>query len=146
MNEIIEIVKRWIENADHDLGTALITYHHIPKYKDTIAFHCQQAVEKYLKAYLLKLGLPLKKTHDLVYLLEQIDRKEKVAYGWFEKVLVLQDFSVEIRYPDQVIDLSEEDIKTAIKTAWLFRKMVLERVGFSKPFDDLDIDFDREIK
>ena len=145
MKEVIEFIKRWIEKADHDLGTAVITYVHIPKYKDTIAFHCQQAVEKYLKAYILKLGLPLKRTHDLVYLLEQIDRNEKITYEWFEKVFDLQDLSVEIRYPEQIIELSDEDIKTAIKTAWQFREMVLEKVGLNIPFDDLGIGFDGDI-
>ncbi|NOX87222.1 MAG: HEPN domain-containing protein [Chlorobi bacterium] len=137
MNEITEQLKQWIEKSDHDLGTAIITHKYLPKYKDTIAFHCQQAVEKYLKAFILKLGLPIKRTHDLVYLLEQIDQREKVDKKWFEKVLDLQDLSVEIRYPDQVIDLSEEDIESAIKTAIQFREMILERLNMDIPFDDL---------
>ena len=57
MSEIHDIIKQWIEKADHDLGTAIVTHKYIPKYKDTIAFHCQQAVEKYLKSYSIKLGL-----------------------------------------------------------------------------------------
>ncbi len=46
MSEKIEIVKQWIEKGDHDLGTAQVTYLYLPKYRDTIAFHCQQAAEK----------------------------------------------------------------------------------------------------
>ena len=57
MSEIHDIIKQWIEKADHDLGTAIVTHKYSPKYKDTIAFHCQQAVEKYLKSYSIKLGL-----------------------------------------------------------------------------------------
>jgi HEPN domain-containing protein len=53
MSEISQIVKDWIEKADHDLGSAKLIYLHIPKYFDTIAFHCQQATEKYLKAILV---------------------------------------------------------------------------------------------
>jgi HEPN domain-containing protein len=40
----------WIAKADHDLGTAMITFLHIPDFYDTVTFHCQQAVEKYLKS------------------------------------------------------------------------------------------------
>ncbi len=138
MNEIIKIIERWIEKADHDLGTAIITQKHIPKYKDTIAFHCQQAVEKYLKSFILKLGLPIKRTHDLVFLLEQIDKYEKIEYEWFEKVFVLQDFAIEVRYPDQVIELSDEDITTAIEIAVQFRKMILEKMGLDIAFDDFN--------
>lgn len=51
--ETIEIAKQWIVKGDHDLGTAKVTYLHIPEYLDTVTFHCQQAVEKYLKSYLI---------------------------------------------------------------------------------------------
>jgi len=138
MNELIEYIKRWIKKADHDLGTAIITFTHIPKYKDTIAFHCQQAVEKYLKAYLLKLELPHSRTHDVVFLLEQINKHEKVEQEWFERALELQDFAVEIRYPDQIIELSDKEIRTAIETAKLFREMIIEKLQLDIPFVDLE--------
>jgi hypothetical protein len=48
-----EQIIQWITKGDHDLGTAKVTYFHIPEYLDTITFHCQQAIEKYLKAYLM---------------------------------------------------------------------------------------------
>ena len=138
MNEMIENLRRWIEKADHDLGTAIITHKYIPKYKDTIAFHCQQAVEKYLKSYIFKLGLPIKRTHDLVFLLEQIAKHDKIEQEWFEKVFELQDFAIEIRYPDQVIELSDKDIDTAIEISTQFRKMILEKLQIEIAFDDLD--------
>jgi HEPN domain-containing protein len=84
MNEKIQVLKRWIEKGDHDLGTAMLTFKHIPKYKDTIAFHCQQAVEKYLKCYIYYLEIPVYRTHDLVFLLEQIDKIESLDEIWFD--------------------------------------------------------------
>ncbi|MCL5028765.1 MAG: DUF2442 domain-containing protein [Bacteroidetes bacterium] len=42
LKDKIEIVKSWIDKGDHDLGTAQITFMHIPNFRDTIAFHCQQ--------------------------------------------------------------------------------------------------------
>lgn len=138
MKEKIEQIRHWIEKADHDLGTAIITHRHIPKYRDTIAFHCQQAVEKYLKSYLLKLGFQIKRTHDLVFLLEQIDKVEKIDQNWFEKVFELQDFAIEIRYLDQVIELSEEDINQAIQIAKEFRELIIKLHNIEIAFDDLD--------
>jgi hypothetical protein len=38
-----ERLKSWIEKADHDLGTAIVIFSHLPDYSDTLAFHCQQA-------------------------------------------------------------------------------------------------------
>ena len=57
MSEKLNTVILWIEKADHDLGTAQIIYIHVPKFRDTITFHCQQAVEKYLKSYLIFLDV-----------------------------------------------------------------------------------------
>jgi HEPN domain-containing protein len=50
-------LKDWIEKADHDLGTAIVINLHIPDYSDTLAFHCQQAVEKCIK-YCLRINKP----------------------------------------------------------------------------------------
>ena len=44
MKEKTEVIRRWIEKADHDFGTAIITFKYKPEYKDTVAFHCEQAV------------------------------------------------------------------------------------------------------
>jgi HEPN domain-containing protein len=59
-----ERLRDWIEKADHDLGTAVIINIHIPEYSDTLAFHCQQATEKYLKCLLEKNSIPFRKSHD----------------------------------------------------------------------------------
>lgn len=138
MSERTDQIIRWIEKADHDLGTAIITHRYIPKYSDIIAFHCQQAVEKYLKSYIFKLGIKVKWTHDLVFLLEQIDEKEKIDQLWFEKVFELQDFAVEIRYPDQIIELTDDDIDVAIRLAKEFRAMILAKHNLDLKFDEFD--------
>ncbi|OGU15168.1 MAG: hypothetical protein A2X61_15065 [Ignavibacteria bacterium GWB2_35_12] len=134
MSEQTEQILKWLEKADHDLGTAIITYKHIPKYRDTIAFHCQQAVEKYLKTYLLKLGTEIIKTHDLVYLFEIINKKESIESSWFNKLAMLQEYSVEIRYPDQQIELSDEDINHALQIANEVREFVVGKIGINYPF------------
>lgn len=54
--------------ADHDLGSAKLIYLHIPEYFDTIAFHCQQATEKYLKSMLLYFEIEFQRTHNLLYI------------------------------------------------------------------------------
>ncbi len=131
MNEKTEIIKKWIKKGDHDLGTAIITYTHIPKYSDTIAFHCQQAVEKYLKSYLIHLGLKVHRTHDLVFLLEIINQKDKIQKEWLDKISVLADYAIEIRYPDQTIELTDEEISEAIGIAKEFRKIITEKLNIS---------------
>jgi len=138
MSEKLRIVRLWIEKADHDLGTAQITYLHIPKYRDTIAFHCQQAVEKYLKSYLLFLEVPFKRTHNLTFLLGLISEKENVTNKEYDKAAELEDFAVEIRYPETIIELTDEDISKAIQIAKYFRQFVLKRLDFDIEFEKIE--------
>ncbi|NCO55277.1 MAG: hypothetical protein COS14_08035 [Bacteroidetes bacterium CG02_land_8_20_14_3_00_31_25] len=137
MNGKIETVKAWIEKGDHDLGTAQITYLHIPKYRDTIAFHCQQAGEKYLKSYLIFLEIPFKRTHDLIFILGLISQKNNVTKETYDKAAELKNFAVEIRYPDTIIDLSEQDIQKAILLAKEFREYVLSRMEITMDYDSI---------
>ncbi len=128
MTDKLNIIRLWIEKADHDLGTAEIVNQHIPNYMDTIAFHCQQAVEKYLKAFLIFLDIGFKRTHDLVLLLDLISTKEQIGDDLYEKAAELQAFSVEIRYPDTIINLTEEDIMSALAIAREFRELVISKI------------------
>jgi HEPN domain-containing protein len=108
MNEQIEDVKDWIEKADHDLGSAKVIYLHLPDYFDTIAFHCQQAVEKYLKAVLVYYKIEFLRSHDLVYLLELLSRKIEIDNLRFKNAFSLNNFGVQIRYPNKIVKLTEE--------------------------------------
>ena len=76
MNGKTEIINKWIEKADHDIGTAELIMQYIPEYRDTISFHCQQAVEKYLKAYLIFIDLEVVRSHNLILLLDMISQKQ----------------------------------------------------------------------
>ena len=96
MSELVNEIKQWIIKGDHDLGTAKVTYLHIPEYLDTVTFHCQQAVEKYLKAYLLFHSVSFKFTHDLVYLLDLITPKDTDFEMYYDSVSELQGYAVEL--------------------------------------------------
>ena len=137
MTEKIDIVKSWVEKGDHDLGTAQVTFLYIPKFRDTIAFHCQQAVEKYLKGYLFFNSTLFKRTHNLNYLLSLISQFDSISDDLYDKAAELEDFSVEIRYPDSSFDLSDEDIHQALSTAREFRTFVLEKMGINLLYEEI---------
>ncbi len=128
MNEKIDEVNLWIEKADHDLGSAKIIYMHLPDYFDTIAFHCQQSVEKYLKALLLYYQINFLRSHDLIYLLELLSAKIEIDTNTFKKAFLLNSFSVQIRYPNKVLNLSKEELETAIEISQEFRNFVVGKI------------------
>ena len=125
----LEIVNLWIKKADHDLGSAKLIYLHIPDYFDTIAFHCQQAVEKYIKAALTYMDIEFQRSHDLPYLLELLSRKVEIKSETFDKAILLNGFSIEIRYPDQLIHLTKDELKSAISIADDFRQFAISVIG-----------------
>jgi len=129
MSDKSDLVNNWIIKADHDLGTAKITYLHIPEYLDTVTFHCQQAVEKYLKSYLIYLEIDFKFTHDSVYLLDLITTNDKAFSEFYERVSELESYAVEVRYPNETIFLSKEKVESAIRTAEAVRATVTEKTG-----------------
>jgi len=91
----------------------------------TIAFHCQQAVEKYIKTSLIYLEIEFQRSHDLPYLLEILSGKVEIKPEIFDKAILLNGFSVEIRYPNQIIHLTEDELKSAISIADDFRQLAV---------------------
>ncbi len=128
MSELIEEVKEWIEKADHDLGSAKVIYLHLPDYFDTIAFHCQQAVEKYIKAILVFNKIEFQRSHDLVYLLELLSRRIEIDEIRFKKAFTLNSFGVQIRYPNKTIKLTKDELKSAIQISEEFRAFAVDLV------------------
>jgi HEPN domain-containing protein len=129
MNADKSIVFDWIEKADHDLGSAKLIYLHIPEYFDTVAFHCQQATEKYLKAILLFEGIEFERTHNLIYLLELLSQKIEITDEFYDKAILLNGFSVQIRYPDHKIYMTADELETSINIAQEFREFAIKIIG-----------------
>jgi HEPN domain-containing protein len=103
MKETDKLVELWIEKANHDFVTAKLILKHIPDFYDTLGFHCQQAVEKYLKAYLISLNIEFKPKHNLSYLLDLISQKVEIEDEIYDMAEKLEQFAVELRYPDIII-------------------------------------------
>ena len=63
------LTREWLAKAgeDYDLVVSLLRRKRVPA--NTLAFHAQQAAEKYLKAVLQERGIRFARTHDLVALL-----------------------------------------------------------------------------
>ncbi len=127
----VEIAKQWIVKGDHDLGTAKVTYLHIPEYLDTVTFHCQQAVEKYLKSYLIFKSIAFRFSHDLIYLLELIVPVDPDFETYFDTLSELQSYAVEVRYPNETIFLSNDKVENAMKIAKEIRSLITGKMGIS---------------
>ena len=126
MSEELKIAKQWLAKAKNDLLNAdnNLKSDEIPF--DTVCFHCQQAAEKLLEAYLIGNGQPYPITHDLLLILEKILSLNSKAEKLRDTLAILMPYAVEIRYPDDWFMPSEDDAKEAREAAgevlkWLER-------------------------
>jgi len=118
-----EPVRRWTKKAEGDLRAARLLLAANPPEPDAVAFHAQQAVEKYLKAYLAHLGVDPPRTHDLITLFDLIAPHDDRLEPLRESARPLSPLAVQVRYPfaDATVEEAREalghaeDISTAVQ-------------------------------
>jgi HEPN domain-containing protein len=124
-----EVVLRWLKKAENDLKTVkhLLTLEDAPM--DVISFHCQQAVEKYFKAYLTLIDVRVTKTHDLETILALcIEKDTKFERLDKDGISKLTFYAVEIRYPEEYIEFSIEEARELYETAKEVKGFVMLRL------------------
>ncbi|KUK30281.1 MAG: HEPN domain protein [Methanosarcinales archeaon 56_1174] len=123
-------ILRWFKKAESDLKVAehMLEVEEPPT--DAICFHCQQAVEKYFKAYLTSKNIRVKKTHDLEALLnlciEQDKEFENLNKG---KISSLSFFAVDVRYPDEFYMPSINEAKEYVELTKKVKLFVMKRLN-----------------
>lgn len=90
-----------------------------------MAFHCQQAAEKYLKAFLVRHGVEFPKTHNIAALLDLLSRVAPEMAGSLGEAAVLTPYGVDIRYPDEFPDVLPGQERKALEVANRVRKAVV---------------------
>jgi HEPN domain-containing protein len=112
-----KIVKEWFERDKHDLDVAKITFSH-GDYYDVVMFLLQQAVEKYLKGFLISKGWKLKKIHDIHILLSEAIKFNESLSIFLDFGKKLTAFYYEERYPPGPIPyVSKEEAEEMLNTA-----------------------------
>jgi HEPN domain-containing protein len=95
------------------------------------AFHAQQAAEKILKAVLIAHDVEPPRTHnirELSALIESRTPHEMPEHLYYMANLLTQ-YAVESRYPDELGDVSEDELETAISMAGDVFAWALEALG-----------------
>ena len=90
----------WVFFAKNDMLTAELIIDHA-ELTGEVAFHCQQAIEKYFKGYLVEHGKKIKKIHDLLMLYSEVESIK----DWNLDKLILRDINdiyAVTRYPGNI--------------------------------------------
>ncbi len=94
------LTEEWIAKAENDRATAERELRAATEQNfDAVCFHCQQCVEKYLKARLHEAKIAFPKTHDLSTLLELLLPVEPSWRRLRTNLQQLTTFAVSYRYP-----------------------------------------------
>lgn len=112
-----ELVSEWLRKADDDLQAGTYLLERPAVLGGIIAFHAQQAVEKYMKALLTWRQVDFPKTHDLGELLNLLTIDDPSLREELRAAVVLTDYGVEVRYPGDLPQVSLEEAREAIDLA-----------------------------
>jgi HEPN domain-containing protein len=126
-------VAAWLKKASHDLETAERALHAGHPITDTAAYHCHQAAEKALKAFLASRFEPLVKTHDLMDLLTRCAPADARFADWADRMAELSAYGAVLRYPSVDADPIASDVTHALHTAQQFHGFVSTIVAEKGP-------------
>jgi HEPN domain-containing protein len=120
----------WIEKAEEDWEVAQRSYRarKVPLH-NVACFHCQQCVEKYLKARLNEAGIVPPKTHNLSDLLDDILPSEPTWAPLRPLLIGLTKYAVLYRYPR--FNATKVEAKAALKDCREARRLI--RTSFGLP-------------
>ena len=130
--DLATIIRGWFEKAEADLEAAerrALSIADSSRLREIVGFHCQQAVEKYLKALLTLYQVEFPKTHELDRLLVFARVANREAADALSEVKWLAPFAVDIRYPGDAAEMLPGDEDRALDLAHLARRVVLQVVG-----------------
>lgn len=116
----------WYERGRHDIESAQLLYDE-RGYTDTIAFHIHQALEKYLKGFLVLHGTKPPKIHELDTLLHHAAAFDQRLIEYLELCEKASRFYLSDRYPPGPPVVYEYDeIRHDLDLAWELIRRILE--------------------
>jgi HEPN domain-containing protein len=123
-NPLIAVVREWIAKAEHDLTNAVHTLtlgEDCPT--DTVCFHAQQCVEKYIKALLVFRATAVPKTHNIHVLLALLPPRLRPKLDSSAQQR-LTEYATVLRYPGAGREATLAEARKAVAVARRVRKEV----------------------
>lgn len=125
MNEhenILKVTREWVEKAENDFVNAVNTLKMEKRCPtDTVCFHAQQCVEKYLKAVLVWNRIEFAKTHNISELVALIPAMARLPFKKEEQDR-LTEYATVMRYPGDYEAIPLSEARKAVSIARRIRK------------------------
>jgi HEPN domain-containing protein len=121
----VQAVREWLTKARHDLRVAELALGDNPPVLDLACFHCQQAAEKALKAFLQWHQVATPRVHALGALLDSCRPLQPNFDALRPDLLALSYYAVAVRYPSAK-EPDRRDAEQALATAKSLLAIVLQ--------------------
>lgn len=116
---------RWVRQASQDLRAAEAIAPELPA---PALFHCQQAAEKLLKAFLTWHQTAFRKTHELGELAAACARIDATLGPALEPGIALSKYAWQFRYPGAPYDPDADEAAVGLALARQVRAEILKRL------------------
>lgn len=126
-----DFVQQWLVKGHKDLQVAQVLLEGEFDDYESVAFHAQQAAEKFIKAFLVRHQIEFPKTHNIALLRQLVVQADRAVASQLTPAEVLTPYGVEFRYPGDLAPLSRKQGEHALRLAQQVRDMVLESL---KPY------------
>ncbi len=124
-----KLARQWLEKAEDDWRLSRRLVMDSESYAAATAFHAQQAVEKYLKAFLTWHQIEFPKTHDIKRLLKLASARDPSVTEALPNAADLTVYAVEYRYPGEYPPVTADDAASAVAVADRVRDYVRNRLA-----------------
>jgi HEPN domain-containing protein len=133
-DKIKEYVRAWLSKAESDIKNAqiILSSKDTSLPFDTVCFHCQQASEKYLKAYLIYHNRTFPYSHNLADIVAVCMEVDRSFASIQRKAEILTPYAVEIRYPDDFYMPTKQEAEESLAITTEIKDFIFAR---------LDVDF-----
>ena len=122
-------VGAWLAKARMDLRAASVDLAAGPPLLADAAFHCQQAAEKAVKGLLVSRGSRFPKIHDIRVLGDLALRTDATWKSWSTAPPRLTKYAWLFRYPGDLWEPPEDEVRDALATATELVETVEARAG-----------------
>ena len=124
-----EAVKQWLAKAESDWSTVeiLIASERCPA--EAVCFHCQQYVEKLLKAFLTLKRVEVPKTHDLRRIIQLALPSEPKLAALIDESDTLTVHGVQSRYPGDFWQVEKAEMKRLYELSQEFANILIPRLA-----------------
>jgi len=122
------VTKEWIEKANSDLDFAKASFSEFDQFYVQMCILCHDAVEKYLKGYMVSQKKKPKRIHDLVALVKECFKFDEEFKDYEDDCRILNPYYIPLKYPSHYPICTKRQAEQAIEVATRIEDFIKKKI------------------